>query len=384
MIARKALLLPILANKRSTTNRRIWQQCLLLGLLIFSGTALAQVVDPTAVPPIEALTEPTIASPMEPPAITEPDPAAPIIREEPPLYKSRSERNNQLLATAAAEEARWLDTPGEPALALFRPIETRTNKGALLILHAAEIPSDWPPALENVRRALPQHGWATFALALPPLSTPAVPDRELQTNPTEPAVSEDPAAEPDAIPVDPAEPAEPAEPADPVEPAAAEPPPSETIDEPLPTRAEIIASRLEAALAWLTQEQQAPVFLLIDNSSVIDSLTYLQTLDENPIAGMILVNLQAQEQLATTELEAIFTAIAPPTLDVFFQSGHGQVSATRKNHRAVALRNKMPVYQQLHLPPQRPATVDDKKSFWVERLRGFMEQQTDELQNDKR
>lgn len=371
MIARKASPVPTLANKRNPTNRHIWQQCLLLWLMIVSGTTLAQTADPTAVPPIESPT----ASPTEPPATTasEPDAAAPIAAEEPPLYQSRSERDNQLLANAAAEEVRWLDTPGEQVLALFRPIETRTNKGALLILHAAEIPPDWPPALENVRRALPQHGWATLALALPPRSTPAVPERELQIIPTEPPVSEDPAAEPDATPAEPAEPLEPTEPVAPAEPA-----PVDTIDEPLPTRAEVIARRLEAALAWLTQEQHAPVFLLIDNSSVIDSWAYLRTLDENPVAAMILVNLQTQEQLTTAELETIFTAAAPPALDVFFQPGQGQVSAVRKNHRAVALRNKMPVYQQLQLPPQQPTTVDDKKSFWVERMRGFMERQTDE------
>lgn len=356
MIARKATPVPILT--RSLTPRYAWPLgrsllwFLLLAFLLLSGSALAQAVDPVIEQP------PATAAP-------EPEPAAPTVTDEPPLYKSRSERDNQLLANAAAEEVRWLETPGEQALALFRPIETRTNKGALLILHAAEIPPGWPPALENVRRALPQHGWVTLALALPPRSTPPLPEREpAQTTPAEPTASEDPTAEPAAQVEEPAAT------------AVEEPAPTEPIDEPLPTRAEVIAQRLEAALAWLTEEQHAPVFLLIDNSSLMDSLAYLQTRDENPIAAMILVNLQAHEPLTTAELETIFTATAPPTLDVFFQPGKGQVNVTRKAHRAVALRNKMPVYQQLHLPPQRPSTVDDEKSFWVERMRGFMGQQS--------
>lgn len=291
-------------------------------------------------------------------------PAAPEPAEE-PIYPSRTARDNQLLAQAAPEQIRWLETPNGQVLALYRPTETRTTKGVMLLLHAAETPPGWPPSLDNLSRNLPRQGWASLAIALPsqtltPLPLRDTPVVETTATPEEttPAAAANPPTEP---------PAEPAAEPEPATPEEEQPPP--------PSRAELIGERVTAALAWLAQENPARIVLLVDNSSVLDSLAHLQTLDTNPVTALVLVNLQPQEALSTAQLETIFTETSAPVLDVFFAPEQAQMTELRKRHRAVALRNKVRVYHQLHLPPQVQAAQDDEKSFWVERVRGFIEQQ---------
>lgn len=312
----------------------------LLGLILVltaSQTCLAQ---------IPAEPEPT----AEPPASSENVAPAP----------SRSERDNQRLAQAKPEEALWLQAPGEQVLALHRPTENTQTKGIVLFLHATESPPGWPPAFENPRRTLPHHGWVTLAISLPSKSPAPLPQREepAPTAPTEPASTPEEATPETATPASP-------EPTPPPEPSA---PPAT----PPPSRNEEIQRRVDAALAWIRQQDITPIVVVVDNSSVIDSLSRMQS---PAPAALILINLQAQEELTTAELEGLFTANSPPILDVFLAPHQGQMTATRKRHRAVALRNKVPVYQQFHLPPPLVVTRDDEKTFWVERLRGFMEQQ---------
>jgi hypothetical protein len=80
--------------------------------------------------------------------------------------------------------------------------------------------------------------------------------------------------------------------------------------------------------------------------------------------------------LTTSELDGIFAGQTLPVMDIFFAPAQGQMTEVRKRHRASALRNDVPVYQQLHILPPQQTTLDDSMSFWAERLRGFMEQQT--------
>jgi hypothetical protein len=390
MIARKAIPVPTFETSPATVQAKYWRWFLLSCWLILSATAWAQApTDPTTEPTTET-TDPNAATPeaaADGQEVTDPTTEPQTAEPETPFYASRNERDNQLLAQAKPEEVRWLETPSGQILALFRPTESRTTKGVLLILHAAETPPGWPPALENARRNLPQHGWVTMALALPAKTPAPIPERVLEvpatveaagaTGTENAAPADQSAAEPEAAPIDPTNPA--TDPTttpksdDATETPTSEPEQGET---PPPTRAEIMAERISAALAWLAQEDYASVMLLVDNSSVVDSLAYLQTVPDNPVTLLALANLQAQEELTTAELDGIFTGQNLPVMDIFFAPAQGQMTDQRKRHRASALRNDV-VYQQLHILPPQQTTLDDSMSFWVERLRGFMEQQTE-------
>lgn len=293
------------------------------------------------------------------PAENAPNPAPetavpePAPEPEPAPSVSREERYNQLLAEAKPDEVRWLETPDEKILALFRPTEARTTKGAVLILHAAEAPPGWPPSFENLRRYLPRYGWITLAVALPAQQPLAVPEREIplpaqdeQTNQQEVADKATPAEDKPA--------AEPPEP------------------KPQPSRTEIIARRVGAAAAFLREQGQENILVLVDNSSVVDSMAALQP-SANTLQALILVNLQTQEPLTREQLEGLFANPALPVLDLFTQANDDQQAALRQRHRAAALRNKMENYYPLQLLPLQPQDLDNPRSFWLERTRGFME-----------
>lgn len=353
MITRKVTPVPTLIDRLSTAGckKQIlmrWVHSLLLVMCVLTHFALAQ-----------APTEPNNAEPV---------PATPVNNEptsETPPPLSPQERDQQLLALARPEEARWLETPNGKVLALYRPTATRETKGVLLLLHTATSPAGLPPALENVRLTLTEHGWATLALTLPPQPPQTPPDRDAldeantEDTPTEAVVTEPP------VETTPEEPAVEASPAENPEPPVT-----------TPSRIEVISQQLTAAFTWLAQENLKPAVLLVDNSGVVDSLAHLQANPSAAITALVLINLQAEEPLTTAQLEGVFTATSPPVLDVFFAPDQGQAAATRKHHRAVAQRNQVKAYQQLLLPPPLVTTQNNAQTFWVERLRGFMERKT--------
>lgn len=357
------------------TYLRIICLCLLSISTPYSYAQTTPQTAPPATPPGEPAAE--AASPE--PAANEAEP----VPAEPPSI-SRSERDNQLLAQATPDETQWLDTSDGKILALFRPTENRMTKGAVLLLHAAETPPGWPAPLENLRRNLPQYGWVTLAVPLPQKYNEAAPARTL-TGSQDEAAESDPAIDPtaeQAAEEDPAEPAVPAPVPAPEEssaeavPAASTTPPVDEKEEatPIIPRAELIAQHLDAALAFLREQGQLNLILLIDNSSVFETLQHLQA-SNNQVQALVLINLQPQEQLTRDQLAAVFSAADLPVMDVFLNPDNPQQVAERKLHRAQALRNKLEIYQQFVLPKLQTPTVEDARSFWLERVRGFMEQQ---------
>jgi hypothetical protein len=338
---------------------------------------------------------------------------------EAPLFTSRTARNEQLLAASLPDDALWLADDAESILALFRPTETATTKGLVFFLHATATPPEWPVLLENARRNLPQLGWATLAVTLPsktaptpaprdplvpdaPADLPLAPDT-VEANTEETAAGTGTtASEPVNIDTPPVAetnaptPSEVAAGAEAVEGvgstgstgsaetaatanATAQP---EADPEEAPTdatvvlsRGEIIHKRVAAAQDWMAQADYTARMLVVDNSSVREVAAYLQTQPAGAITALILVNLQPQEALTTAELDQLFSTLALPVLDVFPAPTHAALTAQRKRHRGAALRNRLPDYHQMLLPPQQMATLDDNKNFWVERLRGFLERQ---------
>lgn len=311
---------------------------------------------------------------------------------EPPRYSSRLERDQALLALAEPEEVRWLNTENGKVLALFRPTATRVTKGVLLLFYTADHLAGFPPALENARLTLAEHGWATLALTLPTAATKVIPERDLPSmaepatdstetsdpnntnNPNNPNSADTSNSATELAPVD-ASATKSSDPANANDSSTSQnllPVTSEPSTKIL-SRAELIEQSLAAAFTWLVQENLKPVVLLVDNSSVLDSLTQLENLPDAKLSALILLNLDTNTPLTTTELASIFSIQSPPILDVFFAPNSRQTTDTRQRHKAVALRNQVVTYQQLHLASPALVAQTDRQTFWVERLRGFME-----------
>ncbi len=312
--------------------------------------------------------------------------------DEEPRYGSRRERNQQLLAQRFPEEARWLALPAPETetLALFRPAADTEPKGALLLLYGAENPPHWPAHLDNLRRALPRHGWATLALTLPLPEPPPVPER-----PPEPAEAEGEGEEDtaeDSAGEDEQENEENgAEGENDGNEATAEAP----AEEPLSPRTDRIANRLDAALTWLDREGQGNLVVLVDAASAETVMAYLQpqleagaggeppSTGESPLAGpiraLILVNSVPGPRLSTEQLTQVFAIPEMPLLDVFL-GPTSRLHDRVREHRNLSARQRLERYHRLQLPRPRVEDPEDERSFWVRRIHGFMHRQAEGME----
>ena len=290
-------------------------------------------------------------------------------------------RPKQLLADALADESHWLDTSEGKILVLYRPTQAKVTKGALLLLHAAEDPQSWPPALENLRQNLPWHGWETLAVTLPQAYPPVPPERE-QSSAASSSISStaDPATEGEPANPDTADNTGTAASAE----ASASSSSQSSSSHPAPVaREQLIKAYLLAALAFLNEKGQFNLVVLVDNSSLYWTMQLLSPsikpnrLDPNtvdgPLQALVITNLQAQEPLTQAELEASLNQAQLPVMDIFFAPTGIQQKNQRKHHKAAAMRNKLSYYQQVQLDNQPKVVEEDQASFLLARVRGFME-----------
>ncbi len=243
-----------------------------------------------------------------------------------------------MLALELPTEAQWLETSQEKIIALFKAGETRKTLGSLLILHAPELPQLWPAPLENLRRNLPIYGWDTMAVPLPSLDISQSSTRELTVT-TSIAQSS----------------------------SQAVPGVSQQVF--LSARTQLINERVTAAITLLRKIGQPNLVVLVDNSSAPDSLLELS---KNTIQAAILVNLQNHEPLTQGQLAAMFSNANLPVLDVFFGTDDKYQIEVRRLHQAEAMRKNLKSYHQLILPPENIAAVNNKQSFWLKKVRGFI------------
>lgn len=320
-------------------------------------------------PPVEATENPTTTTEDPAAEASAPPTAEPADK---PIYTSRRARDQALLARALPEEVRWLELPSGQQLALYKPAEARTTRGALLIIQGHMEPPGWHPIMDNPRQGLPRHGWATLALNLP-APTPAAPP----PRPLEPSVEQS-----QTVPAEEQQPEE----RQPVEdqPPAAEQPASSQVPSPdpappaaavevQPSREELIDQSLEAAFTWLAEENLSPVVLMLDASLALEILAVLEARPEAAPSALVLVHLQSHRTFSLSELETLYSNPALPVLDVFVTSELARLTDVRQKHKGVALRQQLAHYRQLELPESPPLALRDASSAWVEQVRGFMQ-----------
>lgn len=295
---------------------------------------------------------------------------------EAPIYPSRDIRDKTLLANAIDDEAQWLETEHGKILALYRPTEAKVTRGVLILFHAAENPQLWPPMLENLRANLPRYGWETLALSLPQKYPAAIPTRPSSSAASassasaeataETAETTNPATQENAV-------------ASSTEAASSSSAASSTVPRDL-----LIETYVNAAFAFLEEKGQLNRVILVDNSAAYQVLQKLipqaqenkrdkDTLD-GPLQALVITNLQQQEPINKSELEAIFSSEKLPVQDIFFAPDNAEQTESRELHRAVAMRKKVDSYQQILLDNPSKVVEQDHQSFLLGRVRGFMQQ----------
>ncbi|MDQ2077606.1 DUF3530 family protein [Marinimicrobium sp. ABcell2] len=281
--------------------------------------------------------------------------------EEPARFASRAERDRALLASAFPREAHRLNTPEGEVLMLLKPALHAEPKGTLVMVHSADRAGDWPPAWENLRRALPYYGWATLALAVPTPPGPVIPPRPVETREEVETAAEADAAPPEEAPAE---------------------------EEPL-TREQRIAARLDGVLALLEADAAQNLVLLVDNVNASAVFAHVkpelqvgepgEQPGHSPLAGpiraLVLANLYPSQPLSQGQLEELFSVPELPVLDVFPENETPANRRQRQLHRGLAQRQNMAHYQALALPYPRTPDLDDSSSYSVLRLHSFMTHQ---------
>lgn len=301
---------------------------------------------------------------------------------EAPLYSSRDMRDKSLIAAAMDDEAQWLETEHGKILALYRPTEAKKTLGVLILFHAAENPQHWPPILENVRANLPRYGWETLAISLPQQYHAPIPVRPSSSSASASASSA--SAEPESEAENPTPEEETATTAEETIAASSSSLSSSSAAASSSVARELlITAYVDAAFNFLQEKGQLNVVVLADNSSAYQILQHLtpQIKDnrrnassiDGPLQALVVTNLQQQEPMTKTELEALFSVRQLPVLDLFFAPNNREQTESRQLHRAVAMRKKVADYHQL-LIDNPPKTVEqDHQTYLVGRIRGFMQ-----------
>lgn len=296
---------------------------------------------------------------------------------EVPLYPSRGVRDKTLIAQAAGEQAQWLDTEHGKLLAFYRPTEARTTHGVLVLFHSAEDPQTWPPILENLRANLPRFGWETLAITLPHRYPQPIPLRPSSASSSTVSTTESTEETPGA------------DAQQQTDSSAAQ----SSVSSPAVPRDTLIQAYVQAAFDFLQGKGQMNAVVLVDNSSATPVIQHLlpqlqvnaEDSDrfDGPIQALVITNLQSQEPLTTNELVTLFGNPKLPVLDVFFNPDTAEQKRAKEAHRAVAMRQKLEVFQQAALDSQPKIVETDPRSFLAARVRGFMKRHADGAEADK-
>lgn len=67
----------------------------------------------------------------------------------------------------------YLKAGGHKFLSIYTAAETKTPRGAVIVLHGQGVHPNWPQVVEPLRSRLPEHGWTTLSLQMPILSNDA-------------------------------------------------------------------------------------------------------------------------------------------------------------------------------------------------------------------
>lgn len=226
-----------------------------------------------------------------------------------------------------ASEVRWVETGAERGLYLYRPNEAAKQRGIVLLLHDLHAHADWPRLIGPLRSALPEYGWSTWSLQLPP-------------------------------------------------------PPSEADNE---AYVQSVGARLGAALSAAAEQSDSPLLLLGAGTGASAALQYLAQSPDTPVRGLVALSMRPLPGEGVEQLRALVAQAAVPVLEVFAERDLPMVLQGIDDRRRLGARPKSadtgaaakPArYRQL-LIEGADADYSGQTDVLAKRIRGWMRLHTD-------
>lgn len=279
----------------------------------------------------------------------------------------------------------WLETEYGRFLSVWQKDRSGDPKGALLIIHAEGEHPAWPNTTKPLHDTLPDNGWATLAVSLPPPDERKIPKRTLppkvkriiQSKEEDNEVNED-GEKSDAQ----------AKTAAIAENKVAEKtevaPPEPTIQEDEKLSAEFVTEkRLEAALQFLHDQGQFNLIVLGNGSGAIRAHDFIDKITpkidnprlkakvERPVRAMVIVNARNRLPTMDETYQNWFSDPEIPVLDIFVQDDYrNKIDA--KKRKTLARQKKVLTYKQVRLNSINPEKSWNENGL-SRRVRSFLD-----------
>lgn len=309
-----------------------------------------------------------------------------------PLLEPNIVAAQTIQLSSEAAQLITLSTAREHFSALFLPANHAEPRGMLILLPGVGETFDWPIAIGPLRSKLPDAGWHTLSLNLPPppsaepatLPIIAAPVAEqIIIEPPAPAVpakadigSDEDTPETDTTEADPETEPDEVEPAeentsdisDDESPAELEP----TVIAALPplTYPERISSFIEAAIEYAQQAQAREIILLGHHEGAYWALNYVMTQPTTSPVRVVLI-APRDNQFEHSTYESLIKANTP-TLADFYYKGDRVTEAAAKQRLQASKRAGLTHYHQVGLTAAHPSLAQEQL---FRRVKGWLNKQ---------
>ncbi|WP_314409745.1 alpha/beta hydrolase family protein [Pseudomonas kuykendallii] len=277
--------------------------------------------------------------------------AEPAAAPAPPVERAPLEERSQDEAIALQRqlptaEQHQLEAGGERFLALWKPANSATPSGLVILLPGEGEHPDWPRVIGPLRSKLADAGWHTLSLSLPdPLGDPL---------PARVPEAIEPAKEGDAAKTDPP-------------PATGETPPAASAEDQRKAHGERVMARIQAALDFAAGKQVKTVVLLGHGSGAFWAASFLAERKPAQIHQLLMVEASVPAGYAPP-LEELVPPLKLATGDIYYKDRYADAALAR---RQASKRLQHPAYALIGLDAL-PANPDAEQEQLARRVRGWL------------
>lgn len=284
---------------------------------------------------------------------------APASDERPPLPERSVSEAQTLEQRLDKREQQMLQAQDESFLALWLPANVGDPSGAVILLPGDVENADGAAAIGPLRRKLPDAGWHSLSLTLPDPDGDPLPLRSAAPADT-PAAATEPASATTEAPDKPQD-----APATPSTHTTAAPNPEQRRE----THAQRVMARIEAAIAFATEQQAKEIVLLGHGSGAYWAMRYLNEHKPDKVHNLLLVSAEVPAGF-TPPLDELVAKLPVATGDFYYKDLADDRQAALRRLNA-SKRAKLPVYIQVAMKAL-PGNLPVQEEQLYRRLRGWL------------
>ena len=279
---------------------------------------------------------------------------------ERPLLPERSVSDAQTLEQRLDKrEQQMLQASAESFLALWLPANVGEPSGAVILLPGDVENADGAAAVGPLRRKLPDAGWHSLSLTLPDPDGDPLPPRSAASETPAPTDSEATNGEDESVTDD--------APEQTTASAATE----ITAEQRRLAHVERVMARIDAAIAFASQQQAREIVLLGHGSGAYWAARYLSERQPDNVQNLLMVAAELPAGFAPP-LDEMVAQLTVATGDFYYKDQATERMAALKRLQA-SKRAKLPTYIQVSMKAL-PGNLDIQQEQLYRRLRGWLTQ----------